>query len=71
MLDRLHTCAPGPALDVADAGHGGPHLPVALRAAPVPAAGAEVRVTRGQRGGGDTDTSPVARQIRPERVRSE
>lgn len=58
------TCAPGPALDVADAGHVQPHVPIPRRAAPVSAAGAAPRVTRGQGGGGDTHARPVARQIR-------
>ena len=74
MTDKLYlllTCAPGPALDVADAGHVQPHVPVPRRAAPVPAAGAAPRVTRGQGGGGDTHARPVARQIRPEREGSE
>ena len=60
------TCPPGPALDVADAGHVQPHVPVTRRAAPVSAAGAPPRVTRGQGGGGDTHARPVAWQIRPE-----
>lgn len=69
MTDNLYlvlTCPPGPALDVADAGHVQPHVPIPRRAAPVSAAGAAPRVTRGQRGGGDTHARPVARQVRPE-----
>ena len=40
ILDRQHTCAPGPALDVADTGHVQPHVSIAGGAAPVSAAGA-------------------------------
>ena len=51
---------------MADTGHVQPHVSIAGGAAPVSAAGAQARVTRGQGGGGHTHARPVARQIRPE-----